>query len=474
MSNQQTSTPSTSTHLPNHLPSPDDASTAAALELQLQDIQRLEDSNKGKNNMDQPSDWDMARELYHAELRDRAVFQADRLMAASIGWAVRADGNFLDACRAQERGAQSDHQLARRLEGLQGTAPTRASGPSQPVLPEPDDELIERLLRYGWGSGQDDEADAQAGPSSSLSSARPPQDQHPPVRTVVCEVCTEAQLFFDVSKLVCGHDYCGGCLRDLFTACLTDESLFPPRCCRQLIPLASVRGFIPEDLAVSFQGREVELTTPNRTYCSAPTCSTFIPPAQINGDRAACPACRAVTCTICKWAAHTGDCPQDTALQQLQTTAETNGWQRCFSCRRFVELDIGCNHITCRCGAQFCYVCGARWHTCICDLWNEQRLYHRAHQIAHRPANNPPRIVAGQANQPQPQPQPPVPAPAARVEAVAQELRDNDYYYCDHHWRYRPYYLDACEECGEYLNRFHFECLHCGAGACSRCRRNRL
>ncbi|CAL8999751.1 unnamed protein product [Prunus brigantina] len=40
-----------------------------------------------------------------------------------------------------------------------------------------------------------------------------------------------------------------------------------------------------------------------------------------------------------------------------------------------VELDSGCYHITCRCGHQFCYTCGAEWKnkkaTCDCPLWDE-------------------------------------------------------------------------------------------------------
>jgi ribonuclease I len=28
----------------------------------------------------------------------------------------------------------------------------------------------------------------------------------------------------------------------------------------------------------------------------------------------------------------------------------------------------------CPCGAQFCYVCGLKWQTCSCELWNEDRL----------------------------------------------------------------------------------------------------
>jgi hypothetical protein len=40
---------------------------------------------------------------------------------------------------------------------------------------------------------------------------------------------------------------------------------------------------------------------------------------------------------------------------------ENAGWRRCYKCRNLVELTQGCSHITCRCKAQFCYICGAVW-----------------------------------------------------------------------------------------------------------------
>jgi len=40
---------------------------------------------------------------------------------------------------------------------------------------------------------------------------------------------------------------------------------------------------------------------------------------------------------------------------------EKSGWRRCYKCRTLVELTQGCSHITCRCKAQFCYICGAVW-----------------------------------------------------------------------------------------------------------------
>jgi len=33
--------------------------------------------------------------------------------------------------------------------------------------------------------------------------------------------------------------------------------------------------------------------------------------------------------------------------------------QRCSKCERWVEKNTGCNHMTCICSHEFCYVCGA-------------------------------------------------------------------------------------------------------------------
>lgn len=45
------------------------------------------------------------------------------------------------------------------------------------------------------------------------------------------------------------------------------------------------------------------------------------------------------------------------------------GWRACFKCNAVVERSTGCNHMTCRCSAQFCYHCGSRWRTCECRLF---------------------------------------------------------------------------------------------------------
>lgn len=159
-----------------------------------------------------------------------------------------------------------------------------------------------------------------------------------------CEACREEIGVFDALRISCGHEYCRDCLGELFAASMTDESLFPPRCC-QPISIKSVRYFLKPETLQSFEKKRLEFEASLKFYCHAPRCSAFIPSRNVDGDVATCPECYLATCTICKHAAHEGDCPYDTLLQKLLDTARENNWQRCYRCSRVVELEFGCQHI---------------------------------------------------------------------------------------------------------------------------------
>ena len=85
----------------------------------------------------------------------------------------------------------------------------------------------------------------------------------------------------------CGHTYCVDCIKQLFMISMQDETLMPPRCCRQEIPivLAQLTSKETED----FNAKRVEYTTSGRLYCFQPTCSTFIPPELIINKVGTCP-----------------------------------------------------------------------------------------------------------------------------------------------------------------------------------------
>jgi hypothetical protein len=107
-----------------------------------------------------------------------------------------------------------------------------------------------------------------------------------------------------------------------------------------------MRHFLTPEIISCFHEKAVEFGTTDRIYCSNPTCSTFLYPVNIKGDQGECPVCLVETCTICKGASHTGDCPQDTGIQQVLALANGEGWKRYSKCKAVVELGVGCNHIT--------------------------------------------------------------------------------------------------------------------------------
>lgn len=85
----------------------------------------------------------------------------------------------------------------------------------------------------------------------------------------------------------CGHAYCLGCLKELFQISMQDETLMPPRCCRQEIPI-NLAKLTPKETE-NFTAKLLEFSTTNRLYCSEPTCSTFIPPTLIVNNVGTCP-----------------------------------------------------------------------------------------------------------------------------------------------------------------------------------------
>ena len=85
----------------------------------------------------------------------------------------------------------------------------------------------------------------------------------------------------------CAHPYHVECLTELFTIAMQDESLMPPRCCGQAIPVALAKLTIPK--TIEFNAKLLEFSTTNRLYCHRSTCSAFIPPARIANSVGTCP-----------------------------------------------------------------------------------------------------------------------------------------------------------------------------------------
>ncbi|GFP56304.1 probable E3 ubiquitin-protein ligase ARI9 [Trichoderma asperellum] len=192
-----------------------------------------------------------------------------------------------------------------------------------------------------------------------------------PDELVECVSCLDDIPVKDTVKVPC-HSYCRDCFARLISAAVQNEQQWPPKCCLNQIPFKTVLRNIPDDLKKTFHEKssEWELPISERVYCYAPDCGIWIKPGKISlAKRQARCERNHVTCTICRGQAHgNNDCPQDHDLNLTNLLAEEEGWKHCISCHALVEHKEACQHMTCRCGAEFCYVCGLRWRTCGCTM----------------------------------------------------------------------------------------------------------
>ncbi|OJD35979.1 ibr finger domain protein [Diplodia corticola] len=196
--------------------------------------------------------------------------------------------------------------------------------------------------------------------------------------TDICVVCNDPSpqdaTHLGLAVLPCNHAYCATCLNDLFRATINDPTLFPPRCCGLRVPLDS-DGDVDDEEGENDGGRTQQPTTASkgragacyRRWLDAETVMAF--------ERRMASVKGPVAMTA-------GTTEVD---EEFLRMAEACGWARCCGCGRFVELEYGCNHMRCCCGAHFCYACGKPWKTCDCAQWDEERLLKRATDLVAPP-----------------------------------------------------------------------------------------
>ncbi|KAL9578299.1 MAG: hypothetical protein Q9212_005806 [Teloschistes hypoglaucus] len=348
----------------------DDATAALVVQLQDDDVENLRNSGKGKGPVDDVQDRDVALAIHQQELRHwhRALSQNSTRLGHQV-----ADRTFAPLSEAMvERDTPAQGGLL-TPSSSSGSEPDfhKESYTEEPHQEYPIDDGLGVIRISDAGSigyiNDREEEDHAVAESSHYAAARA-FTPRPRIRT--CVACLDRRSYNDNMALAtCGHWYCLTCLTGLFESALKDDSLFPPRCCRQE-PLLPSKLSLGDNLHERFHKKLVEYNTADKTYCCEPSCSAFIPPTHFPRKQVTCPECDTDTCTICKKASHPigwwkrvklswlnplalhctsgkarDGCSGDRAIQQVLELAEQKGWQRCFKCHQMVEMEQGCNHI---------------------------------------------------------------------------------------------------------------------------------
>mmetsp|Transcript_15147 Transcript_15147/g.59302 ORF Transcript_15147/g.59302 Transcript_15147/m.59302 type:complete len:435 (+) Transcript_15147:54-1358(+) len=201
------------------------------------------------------------------------------------------------------------------------------------------------------------------------------------LQPIECPICIdEVDVDFSHHVDACGHVYCRDCICHYVTDAITTKRLPircpDPRCTAELGPY-DVELLVNEELYKKYCDFSLAtLVEGNAEYSCCPTADCKYVFLHQAGDpcRLDCPACKKSYCLDCKADWHTGiDCKafQAWAAENRQgdelfdAFATGQRYKQCPACGVWVEKKQGCNHITCRCKAKFCYHCGDPY-PCVC------------------------------------------------------------------------------------------------------------
>ncbi|CAM4897906.1 unnamed protein product [Rotaria socialis] len=174
----------------------------------------------------------------------------------------------------------------------------------------------------------------------------------------------------------CGHWLCNQCWKQYIET--TVKSIKIIRCpewnCYSHLDVGTILSLV-NIRCMNIYERNIEkcLVNLSRSYvkCPSKSCPLIVQVIDSGMDHVRC-RCGHQFCIDCKQEPHfPARCSSyreyiDEVYRNGDLTTEYNAkilvrGRNCVSCNYFIEKNGGCNHMTCRCGAQFCWVCTGYW-----------------------------------------------------------------------------------------------------------------
>ncbi|CAH8390535.1 unnamed protein product [Eruca vesicaria subsp. sativa] len=248
---------------------------------------------------------------------------------------------------------------------------------------------------------------------SIVSQATPPGQ----AKEDYCHICfnnIDPKRMFGIGK--CSHQFCFQCVKQHVEVKLLHGMI--PNCphdtCKSEMVIDACGKLLTPKLEEMWKQRIKDNAIPvtERVYCPYLRCSALMSKTKIAESAKSLPGvrrcveCRGLFCVDCKVPWHGKlSCSEYKKLHpnpnppaddvKLKSVATNNKmWRQCGKCQHMIEVTQGCNHITCRCGHEFCYNCGGGWNkttvTCVkeCPTWDEAYIVRQDPGRAYVAPNN--------------------------------------------------------------------------------------
>jgi len=142
------------------------------------------------------------------------------------------------------------------------------------------------------------------------------------------------------------------------------------------------------DRCQKFEWKKIRDQHPNMLECPTQGCDYLFFKESEAQTYHYCPICNTEYCLKCEIVYHVEQSCEEVQAEKLRKALEAKvdeinrselpedrmleewagnvGAKRCTRCKFWVQKNEGCNHMTCRCGYEFCYVCGGVYQKCPC------------------------------------------------------------------------------------------------------------
>lgn len=200
-------------------------------------------------------------------------------------------------------------------------------------------------------------------------------------RNVNCTICLEkltSKAFLVLDG--CGHLFHIECVSPYAKEAIESRKL-PIRCpyddCKNELTEGDLSEFLNESELKKFTEYTLQKYLDQNagiyTWCPTPDCK-FVFEADPSVPEFSCQVCTKHYCLACRVEYHKGMTCKE---YQINNRIDNNDilfldlvkgkkFKQCPKCKFWVEKNQGCDHMTCRCGNQFCYKCGGPYGNCEC------------------------------------------------------------------------------------------------------------
>jgi E3 ubiquitin-protein ligase RNF19A len=195
---------------------------------------------------------------------------------------------------------------------------------------------------------------------------------------IVCEICYMEYPSESVISLPCGHMFCVTCIDGYLCLEIKEARVLQIKCCQVDCEfvfdpeiIASIVSPSQYEKYLTFKRNKLTELDPDSKWCPNPKCGQVVKRENSDSNYMKCADCGTEICYECNEPWHPKVTCEKATDESYEAWARGKNIQKCPNCKRRVEKDSGCNHMTCAvCGYQWCWLCRGKYTSAHFDRFN--------------------------------------------------------------------------------------------------------